>query len=676
MTPQHLVQDYLTKNYRIVVWPMIGDSKGPREKGWPEHQYTLADYSDGYRVGILTGTEVAPGKFIHDVDIDWTPGSLIAQRLLPASDFIFGRSSKKISHCFYLTPEPIPSFRYEDIDKSCLIELRGTMVSGGIGLQTMVPPSVWSKEGKQEPLQFVRMGEPGYEQVNVLRQRICLSAIGMLLAKHLGANGFGHEPRLAWAGFMLRLGIPVADLVAMGEGISTYTNNLEVDDVRRTVEGTAARMTDPKQKIKGAPALAKILGEKGAAVIARIKEWLGQDSDFIRDADGRIIKDSQENIRRAIGLYEIELTHQMFAEKLLFKEPNRPVAVLTDAKITDMWLRIDREYMFRPSYVFFEKVIMQMAHENPFHPVRIYLDGLVWDQVPRIDQWLEKYGGSDDSEYHRAISSIVLIAAVRRIRSPGCKYDEMLVLESEQGLNKSSALRALCPNDDWFSDDLPLNVESKQIIEQTLGKWIIEASDLTGGRKADRDHLKSMLSRQSDGPARMAYARFPVERQRQFIIVGTTNSKSYLADPTGARRFWPVTIRRFNVDAIVRDRDQLWAEAVYREARGESIRLPERLWDIAGQHQEARREVDAWEELLLDAVENIEVSTTGVRRVSANTIWGLIGIEPSRRDTFGARRISEIMQRLGYERTRLKEEGKTVIGYVSRPVNLVFDEEQ
>jgi hypothetical protein len=675
MMPHELVAAYLAKNYRIVTWPHIGDSKGPKERGWPDRIYTLDDYHEGYRVGLLTGTEVAPERFLHDVDIDWAPGSIIAQKLLPATGFVFGRASKRISHCFYLTPEPISTRRYEDIDKTCLIELRGTKTNGDVGLQTMAPPSIWSKDTQREPLLFVKQDDPAFLEQSVLKQRVCLSAIGMLIARHLGTNGFGHEVRLAWAGFLLRAGIPVDDIVLMGEGISSLCNNLEVHDVRRSVESTANRLADPRQKIKGGPAFTRIVGEKGKAVVARINEWLGRDSDFIRDKDGLIVKDHQENIRRAVQLLDLELSHHEFAERMLIQEGGRPRHAMEDREINDLWLRIDRDYRFRPTFMFFEKVVKSIAYDSSFHPVRDYLNSLQWDGTPRINRWLEAYGGAPDSAYHQAVASIVLIAAVKRIRHPGCKYDEMLVLESDQGLNKSSALRALCPQDEWFSDDLPLNVDAKQIIERTLGKWIIEASDLAGKRKAEVEHLKAMLSRQVDGPARLAYAHFPVERARQFILIGTTNSKRYLTDATGARRFWPVTVQTFHVKAILRDRDQLWAEASVREAAGESIRLPEALWAEAGLHQEERQEIDAWELVLRELLSLRLPDQSGRIRIPLVDVWEAVQPDVSRRDRLGGMRISEIMHRLRYESGTMRDDGKVIRAYLSRPRSLQFDDE-
>ena len=151
---------------------------------------------------------------------------------------------------------------------------------------------------------------------------------------------------------------------------------------------------------------------------------------------------------------------------------------LTDKIRNRIWLAIDSQFSFRPSSDFFNVVVFDTAWANQVHPVRDYLDSLTWDGAPRVDRWLITYGKAADTEYTRAVGAIVPIAAVRRVRHPGSKYDEMLVLESEQGKLKSSALQALCPEPGWFSDDLPLNVDAKQIIERTGGN---------GGSQIERD---------------------------------------------------------------------------------------------------------------------------------------------------------------------------------------------
>jgi hypothetical protein len=100
------------------------------------------------------------------------------------------------------------------------------------------------------------------------------------------------------------------------------------------------------------------------------------------------------------------------------------------------------------------------------------------------------------------------------------------------------------------------------------------------------------------------------------------------------------------------------------EATGYSIRLHEGLWGIAGQHQEQRRSIDAWEDMLEETLGQLEVSPTGRVQVATTTLWDTLGIEVGRRDRMGAMRISEIMQRLGFERTRVRIDGRVQVGYV------------
>ena len=123
----------------------------------------------------------------------------------------------------------------------------------------------------------------------------------------------------------------------------------------------------------------------------------------------------------------------------------------------------------------------------------------------------------------------MLIAAVRRVRHPGCKFDEMVVLEGPQGNLKSTLLQTLAVDEEWFSDDLPLGADAKKFIEQARGRWIIEASEMKGLPKTELDHLKATLSRRCDR-ARLSYDRMQTELPRHSIIVGTTNDAAYLRD--------------------------------------------------------------------------------------------------------------------------------------------------
>ena len=164
-----------------------------------------------------------------------------------------------------------------------------------------------------------------------------------------------------------------------------------------------------------------------------------------------------------------------------------PLRTLDDHEVNELRLSIDREFNFRPTENFFANMIDHLTHANPWHPVLEYLDSLEWDNTTRIGgpntaSWLTTYGGAEDTEYTRAVGRLILVAAVRRVRQPGCKFDEMLVLVNpEQGTDKSSALQVLARNPDWFTDNMPLRVRDPKVIMELLaGKWIVENAELDG----------------------------------------------------------------------------------------------------------------------------------------------------------------------------------------------------
>jgi hypothetical protein len=233
-------------------------------------------------------------------------------------------------------------------------------------------------------------------------------------------------------------------------------------------------------------AIVKILLDPSMGISAHVrtqfkpKPYAQRQIDRARDATAddyrrtgkKIIANDQSNIRRALANLRVTVSHDTFADRLLIEGPDgEPRRFLGDAEMAELWLTVDQECGFRPTKDFFFDVVIDTARANAFHPVRDYLDALHWDGVARLDQWLVTYAGADDSEYVRTVGRLVLIAAVRRAREPGVKFDEMMVLESAQGTEKSSALEALAVNPDWFSDSLPLNADDKKVIETLAGRW-------------------------------------------------------------------------------------------------------------------------------------------------------------------------------------------------------------
>lgn len=285
---------------------------------------------------------------------------------------------------------------------------------------------------------------------------------------------------------------------------------------------------------------------------------------------------------------------------------------------------------------------MALAHEQNYHPVIDYLDGLTWDGKPRIDSWLADYCGAEDTGLNREFSSKLLIAGVRRIKQPGVKFDTMLVLEGPQGAGKSQLAAKLAIRDEWFCGSLDLKSDDKTKAELLARAWIVECQEMDGMNKTTDKNLKRFLSTRID-MYRRAYARDASEHGRHCIILGTTNEPAYMRDLTGNRRFWPVFVQEIDLERFGQDVNQLWAEAVVRERSSESITLSPELWSAAAEAQGRRMVEDAF----ADVLEGTFAERTG--RVSMDSVKLLLGIDTSHMTPTDARLIKFIMAEMGWD---------------------------
>lgn len=359
-------------------------------------------------------------------------------------------------------------------------------------------------------------------------------------------------------------------------------------------------------------------------------------------------------IEQWFGAAGYRASYDEFADRLMLNDEP-----LTDNRERRAWLHCRELSHLKFPKELFADVMRDIAWSNRFHPLRNWLaeNETAWDGRPRIDTWLPDYLGVEDSPYVRAISAIFLTAAVRRIREPGAKFDEILVLEGPQGLEKSSAVASLAPLRDWFTDNFTVSMNAKELLEQTMGKWLVEAPELSKLRDAEIEHVKHLLSRQFDR-ARMAYDKSVTDRGRHWVGFATVNADRYLTDPTGNRRFWPVRCGpSIDLRGIERDRDQLWAEAAQRESAGASIRLPANLWDAAAAEQADRMVIDPFVETLSELL-----ASYANARIRTSDLWMILGIPFDRRQHAG-KKLSDAMRGMGWTKRRLRDGGSLIYWY-------------
>jgi predicted P-loop ATPase len=360
------------------------------------------------------------------------------------------------------------------------------------------------------------------------------------------------------------------------------------------------------------------------------------------------IQKTCNNVRHAIGLLGIKCEYDAFHDKLLIggQVIGEYTGELSDHACLVLRKMIEEQYDFDPGREKMFDACIQLCLENRLDPIIDYLEGLQWDGVERVNKWLTTYLGAADTPLNRAIGKIGLVAQVRRARRPGCKFDQVIVMESPEGQLKSTALSVLAGGSENFSDQTILGQNDKEQQELLRGVWVYEIADLSNIRRAEVEHVKAFASRTHDR-ARPAYGRAVVNLPRRCVVWATTNNSEYLKSQTGNRRFWPFAVGMIDIEALKRDRDQLLAEAVALDNIDASIVLPKELWSAAAVEQEQRREADPWEDVLRDV--KGELVGDEFRVMSFDLLETQIGIPKAQQTNQQLKRIGDCMRILGWK---------------------------
>lgn len=336
---------------------------------------------------------------------------------------------------------------------------------------------------------------------------------------------------------------------------------------------------------------------------------------------------------------------------------------LRDNDLSKIAIWIDEVYGVRGSADNLHRALICVAEEHAFHGVRDWLLSNQWDGVPRLDSLLALYFRADDTPLHRKFSAGWLIGACARVFEPGCQLDTMLMLIGGQGVGKSQACAALVPDRAWFGDST-FDIANKDAFINLHGKWIYELAECESLKKASDDARKAFITSRVDR-YRKPFGRLAEDHPRQVVFVATTNNTEVLTDPTGARRFWTVLVGEPDLDALRRDRDQLFAEAVVRYSDGEP-------WHLDPEHAallvEAQRQFEvpeAWEGVIAPWVEQQEGPFT-----VEDAMRDGLGLSVDRWTPKVRQRVGKALARLGCTKTRPRADSARRVWCWERPDRL------
>ncbi|MEH1810892.1 MAG: VapE domain-containing protein [Nostoc sp.] len=300
-----------------------------------------------------------------------------------------------------------------------------------------------------------------------------------------------------------------------------------------------------------------------------------------------------------------------------------------------------------------QAIVQMLAGQNAYHPVNDYLE-TVAARYPDIDMSIldnlaTRYFGTDNELYNIYMKK-TLLAAVARIKQPGCRVESVPILVNpRQGIGKSTFWRNLF-GEEWFSDDMG-DANEKDERMKLHQFWCLEWSEFeTVYKKKDVSALKKFITTKTDS-YRTPYSRTVKAYPRRSILVGTTNEQEILADPTGSRRFWVIPVKgMIPVEQVAAERDFLWAAAYALYKSGEKWNLTSAQEQLVEELNKHFQVVDPWLEKIQEYVEYKDL-------VTLPELFKLLDIETARQDVGFSKRIGAVMSRLGWESERVRSGG-------------------
>lgn len=660
-----LAQQYLARGWQPIRIALR--EKNPNSQSWEATRMTPAtietEFAQPSNVGVILGE---PSGWLVDVDLDCQEAVDVAAAILPAT-LTFGRASRRKSHWLYRCAdseymkflEPVVA---ADGKKSnaTIVELRT-----GPGKQTVFPGSLHRDTG--EAIDFDAPGEANSPITEITFDDLADAVKCVAAAARYMRSGLDMEHSIALAHHHRDFSILDSGKIKspsvkreaapnVGEKAAIARYNAEHPlDLPPSGSGTCpiCGHNDCWGKLKHdttgkwscfsaghdaggtqgndmwwGDALDIAAHQKGVHPFSLLRAE-GYMDDVDTRPDGTPYP-NMANVVRTLSGKDIYL--DTFLQRVI--GPNGQEWGEADTRAYAVELQ-DVKGFARVGLETVHHAVQAYASSRPRNCAQEMLSNLRWDGERRLAHVLIRAFGAEDSPYTRAVGQNLWRSIVARIQRPGAKVDNMVVLEGEQGIRKSTALRAIV-GDRFFSEasESPTN---KDFFQALQGKLLVEVAEMDSFSRADATAVKRVLSCQVDR-YRASYGRTSEDYPRQGIFVGTTNRDDWAKDTTGGRRFWPIRCTTVDILYIEANREQLLAEAM------DDVKNSSSWWDVpeeAAEEQEARRAEDPWEQAIADYLDTMGGEPVKVTAILTRAL----GIEAGKQTTIATMRVADILKR-------------------------------
>jgi predicted P-loop ATPase len=440
------------------------------------------------------------------------------------------------------------------------------------------------------------------------------------------------------------------------------------DDEGFEVEGAAAVRLDVSPSDETAPP-ARDLAVAGARVAASRPDAWEQPVYAREKKTGQVLATVDNAVKALADPWEIgvQIAHDAFRDEIM----TAPAGTedqwrgLTDADLVRLRIAMEQKRFKSAPKELARDAAVLVADRNRFDSAQLWLSGVeaCWDGVRRVDGFLARYFGADDTPYTRAVSRYVWTAMAGRVIEPGCYAAMAPILEGGQGIGKSRGLKAMVPDVSFFGE-IDFNKDETELARLLRGKLLMEINELRGLQTRDQESIKAWMARTHENWI-PKFKEFATTFARRALNIGTTNKTELLVDETGERRWLPLHVRQVDVDGVGEARDQLWAEgaAMFRglvAGVGAGVAWKD-AEELARAEHGAYKRVDEWEAPIRDWLEGSDglddASGTSAGQARGESpfalldvLCGALGMSAKDVDMKAQTRCGAVLRSLGFEK--------------------------
>ena len=239
-----------------------------------------------------------------------------------------------------------------------------------------------------------------------------------------------------------------------------------------------------------------------------------------------------------ISIKSNEITHEL--EVSGFDEAYNPQTIVEQMHII---LYDALKPQFKCNNGLIQNYLSVIAQKNRYNPVLEMLHNAdAWDGKDRIEELYRIIRIDEKDTLSKTLVHKWLLMAVamaqNNFNSP-YGADGILVFQGPQGIGKTSLCTKLGVSPKLTKTGLYIDSNDKDTVIRSTSCWIGELGELETTLRSDMARLKSFITADIDR-YRAPYGRTEVYYPRRTCFIATCNTREFLADESGSRRFWVV----------------------------------------------------------------------------------------------------------------------------------------